>query len=354
MQRIKVGLIGCGKIAEKHVKSLKQLESDVEIVALCDISKEQIEHLINKLGLTEHKIAKETNIERLLQREMDLVVIATSTDSHLPLARQALQANKHVLVEKPLALAAAEARAIVKEADQCQRILAVSLQTRYLSQIQAVKKALDHQWFGKLLYGTVKVRWHRDADYYQSSRWRGTWEKDGGVLLNQCIHYIDLLQWMAGPVQAVYGLGDTFVQPMEAEDVGLGLLTFTSGAFGIIEGTTAIHDRNSETSLELIGEHGRVSLEGARLNKLTQWSFHDKQRTAEWQSIPIDAISHTPLYKDLVQAIRTGSKPLVSADASLPSLETILALYQSMGENRPVALPLDNFSTKEMANKRLR
>ncbi|MDQ0255347.1 putative dehydrogenase [Evansella vedderi] len=333
-----------------------ELEEEIELVALCDINEEKINTFLKKIDLSRYtNLSTYTDARRFLQNDgIELVVIATSTDSHIPLIRQALQAKKHVLVEKPLALSIEEARSVVEEANRLGCVLAVSLQTRYLTQIQAIKKAMSDDRFGGLLYGVVTVRWNRTADYYKASPWRGTWEKDGGVLMNQCIHYIDLLQWVMGPVVSVYGKGGTFVHPIEAEDVGVAILHYANGSFGIVEGTTGIFNQNLQTSLSLFGEKGYVSLEGERLNNFKHWNFKAKRPEDKNVINQIAAISHTPLYEDIIHSIRHGTKPLVSADTTLGSLETVLAIYKSMLEKKSITLPLQQFSTKEMINYQLK
>ena len=334
----------------KHVKSLKELAGDIELVALCDINMDNMKNILTQWN-SPGDIQLFTDVNLFLQSEFDLVVIATSTDSHVGITKQALEKNKHVLVEKPLSLSMEEARDLHQKAEETNKIVAVSLQTRYLSQIQAIVKAKEEGKFGKLYYGTVTVRWNRNKDYYAKSPWRGTWEKDGGVLLNQCIHYIDLLQLFLGDVVSVYGVGGTYRHPIEAEDLGMALLKFANGSVGIIEGTTTVYDKNLQTSLSIFGENGYVSLEGERLDDFKYWKFKDQNKVDSEIQYQMEEISHTKMYKDIVSAIRSGSKSNVSIETTLKTHEIIFAIYKSIQTGSTVTLPLDKYSTIEKADK---
>lgn len=352
MKPIRFALIGCGKIAEQHVRSLHELGREVELAALCDIDKQRMDHFLKKISFSPgSKISAYTDSDRLLERpDIDVAVITTSTDSHIPLVHKALQSGKHVLVEKPLALSTGEARAAAAEARRRGLILAVALQTRYLPQVQAIKQAVEAGRFGKLIHGVVSVRWHRSNEYYRSTPWRGTWDKDGGVLMNQCIHYIDLLQWMLGPVVSVYGKSGTFLHSIETEDMGVALIRFANGAIGVIECSTCVFPSNIETSISLFGEKGSVCLGGERLNRFIHWIFEDHKPEDDQVIQSIDTISHTPLYRDIINAVRSGASPLTSADSAAVSLEIVLAIYKSIRDGCPVKLPIGQFSTKDMTN----
>lgn len=349
MKPIRIALIGCGKVAEKHVQAINELGSAAELVALCDIDRNRMEDLLKKINRPNQEgLALHTNSDSCLKRQdIDLVVITTSADLHIPLSLAALDAGKHVLVEKPLALSINDARHAVQAAKRNGRVLAVGLQTRYLSQIQAMKKAVDEGRFGKMMHGVISVRWNRNADYYKSSPWRNSWAMGGGTLMNQCIHHIDLLQWMMGPVASVYGEACVFEQSMQVEQVGFILLKFASGAIGVVESSSCIYPKNLLTSISLFGERGSVTLEGERLNQFKHWLFAEGG-PVDQTILKTDEISHTPLYNDLIHAIRSGSSPLVSAETSLHSLEIVLAAYKSIFEGKPVQLPIDEFTTQSM------
>jgi len=350
---IRIALIGCGNIAKKHLTAIYELGPAVELVALCDMEPDRITSLLEVHASLLSIIPKiYTDADSCIQQgNVDLIVITTSTDSHVSLALAAIHAGKHVLVEKPLALTVQDARYIVKEAGLHKRVVAVAMQTRYLSQIQAMKRAVDEGRFGRLMHGTVSVRWNRNMEYYKTSPWRASWVKGGGALMNQCIHYIDLLQWLMGPVVSVYGEVCTALESIEAENIGLAILKFANGSIGQIECSTSIYPRNLLTSLSLFGERGTVSLEGEKLNIFKHWLFEETRAEDEDIVNNPEDISHTPLYQDLVYAIRTGSTPLVSVETTLNSLEIVLAIYKSVAEGKQVQLPFDDFDTNQMITK---
>lgn len=353
MQPVRIALIGCGYIAQKHVRSLLEIREDAELVALCDIDKHQLERFAEDVCKSHYpNLRLYSSLEDCLSSDdIDLIAITTSSHTHAALSIAALQAGKHVLVEKPLALSIQDARTAAAEAKNRGLILAVSLQTRYLSQMQAIKKAVDEGRFGRLINGVVSMRWNRNMDYYKASPWRDSWVSGGGLFMNQCIHYIDLLQWLMGPVVSVYGEADTFSQPLHVENMGIAVLKFANGATGFVEASSCVYPQSLLTSLSLFGEKGSVSLEGVRLNELKHWIFEKEQMEDEGVLARTDEISHTPLYKDVIEAIRTGTSPLVSVETSLDSLEVILAIYKSIMEGVSVELPLDHFDMRNMALK---
>lgn len=353
MQPVRIALIGCGYIAQKHVRSLLEIREEAELVALCDIDKQQLDRFAEDVCKSHYpNLRLYTTVEECLSRDdVDLITITTSSHTHAALSIAALQAGKHVLVEKPLALSIQDARTAAAEAKQRGLILAVSLQTRYLSQIQAIKKAVEEGHFGSLIHGVVSMRWKRNMDYYNASPWRDSWAKGGGLFMNQCIHYIDLLQWLMGPVVSVYGEAETYAQPLHVENMGVAVLKFANGATGLIEASSVVYPQSLLTSLSLFGDKGSVSLEGGRLNELKNWKFDDDQLEGESVYMRTDEISHTPLYKDLINAIRTGTSPLVSVETSLDSLEVVLAIYKSISEGESVQLPIDHFDMQNMVLK---
>lgn len=353
MATVQIAIIGCGNIARKHIACITELGEEAAVAALCDIDRQRMERFAEETGLSDNpKLRYYTRVEELWKDGgIDLAVIATSSDTHSPLAIQALRAGKHVLAEKPLALSVHEARAVASEAQRSGRMMAVALQARYMPQMKAIKRAVEQGRFGKLIHGAVSVRWNRNMEYYTASPWRDSWLKGGGLFMNQCIHYIDLLQWLMGPVQSVYGHAGAFGQPLHVENMGAAVLKFASGTIGIVEASACIYPRTLSTSISLFGEKGSVSLEGERLNELKLWQFED--------ALPEDAVlrdtpgllSHTPLYQDLIHSIRTGVPPMVSVEASLDSIEIVLAIYKSISEKKEVRLPLNEFDMNEATLK---
>ncbi|WP_284637735.1 Gfo/Idh/MocA family protein [Paenibacillus silviterrae] len=353
MKPVRIALIGCGFIAEKHVRAISEIGAEAKLVALCDIDQERLNSFRDRIGMSNNPcLALYTNFDECLRsNDIDLVVIASSTDTHAQLSLAALRSGHHVLVEKPLALSISDARKVAEEAERSGKILAVSLQTRYLPQLQAMKKCVDEGRFGKMVHAVVSMRWNRNLQYYHSSPWRNSWPKGGGLFINQCIHYIDLLQWLLGRVTSVYAAASTIGQPLQVENMGTAILHFENGATGLIEASSIVYPRSLLTSISLFGDKGTVSLEGDRLSQFSQWIFEaDKDKE---NHIPHTAeISYTPLYKDLIHAIQSNTSPLVSVKSSLHSLEVVLAIYKSIKEGAPVGLPLDSFDLEEMNNNK--
>ncbi|MFD0958302.1 Gfo/Idh/MocA family protein [Paenibacillus chungangensis] len=350
MDRLRIAIVGCGSIAEKHVRAITELKEEAKLAAICDIDAERLEQFASGVCKAMYpEVQLYTTFAQLLSSDTaDLVVIATSSGSHAALARQAIRAGKHVLVEKPLALTMEEAQSVTAEAQVRNVVLAVSFQARYLPQMLAMKEAVQANKFGTLTHGNISMRWQRSIAYYKEAPWREDWLKGGGLFMNQCIHYIDLLLWLMGPAATVYAQGGVFGQAIGVENMGAAIVRFHNGAIGIIEASNGIYPYSIGTSIALFGDKGSACIEGDRLNEVKRWVFHDENSGTR---IPrtADSISHIPLYRDLVQAIRTDKRPLTSADTSLAATELVLAIYQSMATGKRIELPLKDFTMQEMA-----
>ncbi|MEK3883092.1 Gfo/Idh/MocA family oxidoreductase [Paenibacillus sp. PL2-23] len=347
MEPLRAAIIGCGQIAGKHVAAMAELEGALTLAAVLDLNESRLLRFAEECRPIYPAVRAFRSVDELLEKsDAELVVIATSSDSHSELALKALRAGKHVLVEKPLALSMREAREAVAEAKARGLKLAVSFQARYMPQLKAMKAAVEHSRFGAIGHGVVKMRWNRSLSYFKESPWRESWAKGGGLFMNQCIHYVDLLQWLLGPVQSVYARAASFGQDIGVENTGVAVLTFQSGAIGFIEATTNAYPASLGTSIALFGEKGSAELEGALLDKVALWQF------AEKDAVPVpqpEGISHTPLYRDLAKAIRSGAGSLVEAVDTLPALEIVFAIYRSIASGEVVKLPLNQFEMRGMS-----
>ena len=219
---------------------------------------------------------------------------------------------------------------------------------------------MEEERFGRMFYGTAHIRWCRDAQYYSKAKWRGTWEQDGGALMNQCIHNIDLLRWMMGDeIEEVVGMTDRLNHDyIEAEDLGIALIRFKNGSYGIIEGTTDLYPRNLEETLYLFGEKGTVKAGGESVNRIEEWRFSDgldksEEIIAEFAENPpnVYGFGHTPLYADIIDAIQQDREPYVNAEAGKRALELVLAIYKSASEGKSVKLPLENCGTLDFKDR---
>lgn len=350
MSRLRYALIGCGRISNNHVVSA--VNNELEIVAFCDVIRDNAEEKIIKFELQDRDIRIYEDYQELLANEtLDLIAIATESGKHAQIAIDCINAGCHVIIEKPIALSIADADAIIKAGKEKGVLVCANHQNRFNKSIQEIRKAIDRKRFGKLLYGTAHIRWARDHEYYDRASWRGTWEQDGGALMNQCIHDIDLLRWMMGDeIDTVYGMTDRLMHPyIEAEDLGIAVIKFKNGSYGIIEGTTDVYPRNLEETLYIFGEKGTVKAGGEAVNIIEEWKFADwfgdeeaiKKECSE-NPPNVYGFGHTKLYKNVINAIYGEEELLVDGEAGKRALELVLAIYKSSAEGQPVKLPLVN------------
>ena len=354
---MKYALIGCGRISTNHILAAKN--NHLEIAAVCDILPEAMENVLAKHGLEQDaSIARYTDyIQMLDEVKPTLVSIATESGIHGQIALACIDRGIHVIIEKPMAMSMAEADEIIRRSREKHVKVAACHQNRFNVAVQKTRAALEAGRFGRLSHGSVHVRWNRNRGYYTQAPWRGTWAQDGGCLMNQCIHGVDLLRWMLGDeVEEVYGVTrQQFHDYLEAEDVGMAVLKFKNGAIGTIEGTTNVFPKNLEETLYLFGETGTVKIGGTSTNNIDVWDFADETEADAANKNLKEATSnvygngHTGLFADMVEAIETDRKPYIDAVAGRNALEIILAIYKSQKTGLPVKLPLTDFASTDMA-----
>ncbi len=354
---MKYALIGCGRIATNHMLAVER--NGLELVAVCDVRPEAMEAILAKHGLEgDGSIARYADHKSLLAEhpELELVAIATESGEHAHIALDCIDAGVNVIVEKPIAMSMADADEIIRRSRERGVRVSACHQNRFNVAVQRTRKALEAGRFGRLSHGSIHVRWNRNRGYYDQAPWRGTWAQDGGCLMNQCIHGIDLLRWMMGD-EAVEVYGATrqrFHDWLDAEDVGMAVVKFASGAVATVEGTVNVYPRNLEETLYLFGETGTVKVGGTSTNDLDVWDFADEEEGDEESRGLREATSnvygngHTALYADVVDAIETRRDPYVDAVAGRNALEIVLAIYKSQRTGEPVRLPLEDFSTLDM------
>lgn len=349
---MKYALIGCGRISPNHIVAAQK--NGLEIVAICDIDESCMEDKAKKFKLDE-SVTKYTEYSKLIETEKpELVAICTESGKHAEIALFCIEHGCNCIIEKPIALSIADADAIITASLKHHVKVSACHQNRFNKSILKIHEAVEMNRFGKMLYGTAHIRWSRDWEYYNRAKWRGTWEQDGGALMNQCIHNIDLLRWLMGDeIDEVIGITDRLVHSyIEAEDIGLALIKFKNGSYGIIEGTTNIYPKNLEETLYLFGEKGTVKAGGEAVNLIEEWRFSDyldepETVIKEFSDVPpnVYGFGHTKLYADVIEAIIDNHQPLVDAYAGKRALELVLAIYKSAAEKKAVKLPLDNCST---------
>ena len=286
----------------------------------------------------------------------ELVSIATESGSHAEIALYCIEKGIHVIIEKPMAMSMADADKIIQLSEEKNVKVAACHQNRFNVAVQELRKALESGRFGKISHGSVHVRWNRNQGYYDQAPWRGTWEQDGGALMNQCIHGIDLLRWMMGDeVEEVYGATrQQFHDYLEAEDIGMAVVKFKNGAIGTIEGTTNVYPQNLEETLYLFGKNGTVKIGGTSTNNIDVWDFADETEKDTKNKGLVEATSnvygngHTSLFADVIDAVKNDRKPYVDSVAGRNALEMILAIYKSQKTGQPVRLPLETFASTDM------
>ncbi len=356
---MRYALIGCGRIATNHMKAVQN--NQLELAAVCDVSPEQMERLLAKHGLEgDASIARYTDYRKMIEEvRPELVGIATESGVHAEIALFCIDHGVNCIVEKPIAMSMEDADEIVRRAEEKGVKVCACHQNRFNLAVQETRKALEAGRFGKLSHGSIHVRWNRNRDYYDQAPWRGKWASDGGALMNQCIHGIDLLRWMLGDeVDEVYGATrQQFHSYLEAEDVGMAVVKFRNGAVATVEGTTNVYPQNLEETLYLFGEKGTVKLGGKSTNNIDVWDFADEQAADQENKNLQEATSnvygngHTSLYADMIDAIRKDRRPYVDATAGRNALELVLAIYKSQKEGVPVKLPLKDFGSADMAGE---
>lgn len=357
---MKYALIGCGRIAVNHVKAVAK--NNLEFIAMCDIDNSKFDVMLEKAGCGTFPEAKRYADYKLMLEEnpdIELVAIATESGKHAEIALDCIDAGKNVIIEKPIAMSIKDADEIIRRAEEKGVKVSACHQNRFNVAVQKLRKALEAGRFGKLSHGSIHVRWNRDRNYYDQALWRGTWEQDGGCLMNQCIHGIDLLRWMMGDdVAEVYGATrQQFHDYLEAEDVGVAVVKFANGTIGTIEGTTNTYPRNLEETLYLFGSNGTVKIGGTSTNNIDVWEFADETKEDEAnkglkeQTSNVYGNGHAALYADVVDAIKNDRAPYVDAVAGRNALEMILAIYKSQKDGEPVRLPLENFASVDMAGE---
>lgn len=356
---MKYALIGCGRIATNHVKAV--LNNDLELAAVCDVDPQQMENLLAKHGLEKDTfIARYTDYRKMVEEvRPELVGIATESGVHAQIALYCIDHGVNCIIEKPIAMSMKDADEIVRRSEEKGVKVSACHQNRFNIAVQETRKALEAGRFGKLSHGSVHVRWNRNKSYYDQAPWRGRWASDGGALMNQCIHGIDLLRWMFGDeVEEVYGqTRQQFHHYLEAEDVGMAVVKFKNGAIATIEGTTNVYPQNLEETLYIFGEKGTVKIGGKSTNNIDVWDFADEEAQDDANKGLKEVTSnvygngHTSLYADMIDAIEHDRKPYVDAAAGRNALELVLAIYKSQKEGVPVKLPLEDFESTDMAGE---
>ena len=338
---IKFALIGCGRIASKHIDAIEANKEEARLVAVCDIDESRARKVGEKLKLPYY-----TNyIDMIKNEDINVVSILTPSGTHAKIAIDVARLGKDLVVEKPMALRLEDADNMIKVCDEKSIKLFVVKQNRFNKAIQKLKEAIDKGRFGKMVLGTVRIRWTRRQDYYDMDPWRGKWEMDGGVFANQGSHHIDLLEWLLGDVESVMCKTATQLVNAETEDTGVAILRFRNGALGIIEVTTATRPRDLEGSISILGEKGSVIVGGFAVNQITTWEFEEKEPEDneiidKFKELPpnVYGFGHIEFIKDVIKSIKENKLGLIHGLEGRKSIELINALYESAETGKEVYL----------------
>lgn len=339
---ISFGLLGCGRIAKRHAELLGDGQvPGARLGAVCDIVPERA-----ALYAERFNVPAFSHLEDLLGYPgIDAVAVLTPSGMHAEHVVAAASAGKHIIVEKPMALRLDDADAMIRACDEAGVKLFVVKQNRFNVPVVKMREALEAGRFGRLVLGTVRVRWCRDQSYYDNDSWRGTWRYDGGVLTNQASHHIDMLEWMMGDVESVHARATTALVNIEAEDTAVATLKFRNGSLGIIEATTATRPKDMEGSISILGEKGAVEIAGFAVNKIRTWQFCDQlsgdAEVMDKHSVNppnVYGFGHHAYYQHVIDCLLNGRSTLVDGLEGRKSLELISALYESVETGKEVYL----------------
>jgi len=340
-KQIRFALIGCGRISYRHAELLYNQIPGAELAAVCDIVQEKANKYSQK-----YKIPFYTDYKKMLEKEnIDVVNILTESGNHAKHTLDVFEYDKHVIVEKPMALKISDADAMIQRAEDKKLKLFVVKQNRYNYPVRKLREAIEEGRFGKLVLGTVRVRWCRKQNYYNEDSWRGTWAMDGGVFTNQASHHIDLLEWMMGDIESVSAKSATRLVDIETEDTGIAILRFTNGALGIIEATTATRPKDLEGSISILGEKGTVEISGFAVNEMKIWNFSDERTEdtavlSEYKQNPpnVYGFGHSEYLKAVVNSLQNNTPAPIDGYEGRKSLLLINALYESIETGKDIKL----------------
>jgi len=338
----KIALVGCGRIAEKHIEAIQKHSDRLILTDICDVNSEALEQTVKKTG------AKGYNslTELLKHSDADIVSICTPSGLHPVQVMQVAKAGKHVLTEKPMATRWEDGLNMVTACENAGVHLFVVKQNRRNTTLQSLKKAIDQGRFGRIYMVSVNVFWTRPQDYYDKSSWRGTWEYDGGCLMNQASHYVDLLHWLVGPVASIQAMAGTLARNIEVEDTAVLNIHWRSGALGSMNVTMLTYPKNLEGSITILGEKGTVRVGGVAVNEIQKWEFADSRPEdkeileANYATASVYGLGHPLYYDNVINVLNGEAEPEVDGREGLKSLELLIAAYRSVRDHKEIGLPL--------------
>ncbi len=342
-RKIRLALVGCGRIATNHFGAIEQHADRVELVDVCDVNPAALAQAVTRTKAIGHR----SLTELLKTTTADLVILTTPSGLHAEQTIQVAQSGRHVMTEKPMATRWHDGVRMVKACDDANVRLFVIHQNRRNATLQLLKRAVEQGRFGKIYAVAMNVFWTRPQAYYDSAKWRGTWEYDGGAFMNQASHYIDLLDWMIGPVESVMAYTATQARDIEAEDGGVVAVRWRSGAMGTVNVTMLTYPKNMEGSITILGEKGTVRVGGVAVNEIQTWEFADTRpedaevASSSYQTTSVYGLGHPLYYDNVIKTLRGEAEPETDGREGLKALELLIAIYRSSRDGKRVALPLD-------------
>jgi len=341
-RKLRIAIVGCGRISKNHFSSIEKHQENIELVALCDNNNEVlIEHQ------EQYKVNGYLRLEEMLEKEeLDLVAICTPSGVHPDQVVTVAKHGIHILTEKPMATRWEDGVRMVKACDDNGVRLFVVKQNRRNSTLQLLKRAVEEKRFGKIHMVHLNVFWTRPQEYYDQAKWRGTWEFDGGAFMNQASHYVDLLDWLIGPVDKIQAMMST-TRDIEVEDTGVLNIRWRNGALGSMAVTMLTYPKNMEGSITILGEKGTVRIGGVAVNDIQHWEFDEpkdydtKIKDANYQTTSVYGFGHPLYYKNVIDVMRGKEKPETDGREGLKSLELLIGAYLSARDGTTTSLPLE-------------
>jgi len=342
-RKIRFALVGCGRIAQSYINAMRQHADRIELTDVCDVDPAALQKAVEDTGAVGHRKLS----DMLASTTADIVVLTTPSGLHPEQAVEIAAAGKHVMTEKPMATRLQDGVRMVKACDEAGVRLFVVKQNRRNATLQLLKRAMEKRRFGRLYMININVFWTRPQSYYDSASWRGTWEFDGGAFMNQASHYVDLLEWLGGPLESVQAYTATLARNIEVEDSGVIGLRWRSGALGSVNVTMLTYPQNLEGSITIIGEKGTVRIGGVAVNEIQQWQFAESDpddeavASASYETTSVYGFGHPLYYDNVIQVLRGEAEPETDGREGLKSLEVLIAAYMSARDGKRVALPLE-------------
>lgn len=342
-RKIRFALVGCGRIANNHFAAMKQHADNVDLVGICDIDPKAL-----NAAVAETKAEPYSNLSSMLEHtNADIVVLTTPSGLHPEQTVEIAATGRHVMTEKPMATRWHDGLRMVRACDDANVRLFVVKQNRTNATLQLLKRAVEQGRFGRIYMVNINVFWTRPQEYYDSAAWRGTWEFDGGAFMNQASHYVDLLDWIIGPIESIQAYTATLARDIEVEDTGVISVKWRSGALGSMNVTMLTYPKNLEGSITIIGEKGTVRVGGMAVNEIQHWEFAEpheddqKVKQASYTTTSVYGFGHPLYYDNVIKALRGEAEPETDGREGLKSLEVLIAAYLSARDGKRVALPLD-------------